>query len=85
MEGVRQYIADETRVPVDQIPKTDGAVGAVGVHVLASEPHHSVGVLYKDRLAYRGLERELQGTFYEGRVRPFRAVPFFDEVVPASE
>lgn len=85
MEGVRRYIADETGQSVDQVAKTDGAVGAAGVHVLATAPYDAVGVLYKDRLAHRGLERELRGTFYEGRVRPFRAVPFFDEVVPVVE
>lgn len=80
MEGVRRHIADQTGQPVDQVAKTDGAVG---VHVLASEPHEAVGVLYKDRLAYQGLQREVHGTFYEGRVRPFQAIPFFEDVVPA--
>lgn len=85
MEGVREHIADETDQPVDQVAKTDGAVSVVGVHVLASEPHETVGVLYKDRLAYRGLERQVRNTFYEGRVRPFRAIPFFEDVIPTVE
>ena len=69
MDRVHERLAAFEQTDPDQLRKTDSELPAVGVMLLGSTSHDSVGVLMDDRNAERAIAGVIENSYYEGRIR----------------
>jgi len=68
MDRVHERLAAFEQVDPDQLRKTDSELPAVGVMLLVSTSHDSVGILMDDRNAERAIAGVIENSYYEGRI-----------------
>ena len=69
MDRVHERLAAFEQTDPDQLRKTDSELPAVGVMLLGSTSHDSVGILMDDRNAERAIAGVIENSYYEGRIR----------------
>lgn len=69
MDRVHERLAAFEQTNPDELRKTDSELPAVGVMLLGSTPHGSVGILMDDRNAERAITGVIENSYYEGRIR----------------
>lgn len=69
MDRVHERLAAFEQTNPDELRKTDSELPAVGVMLLGSTPHDSVGILMDDRNAERAITGVIENSYYEGRIR----------------
>ena len=69
MDRVHERLAAFEQIDPDELRKTDSELPAVGVMLLGSTSHDSVGVLIDDRNAERAIAGVVENSYYEGRIR----------------
>jgi hypothetical protein len=68
-DRVHERLAAFEQTAPDELRKTDSELPAVGVMLLGSTSHDSVGILIDDRNAERAIAGVIENTYYEGRIR----------------
>ena len=68
MDRVQERLAAFERTDPTELRKTDSELPAIGVMLLSSTSHDSVGILIDDRNAERAIADVLENSYYEGRV-----------------
>ena len=69
MDRVHERLAAFEQTNPDELRKTDSELPAVGVMLLGSTSHDSVGILMDDRNAARAITGVIENSYYEGRIR----------------
>jgi len=69
MDRVHERLAEFERTDPDELRKTDSELPAVGVMLLGSTSHDTVGILMDDRNAERAISGVIENSYYEGRIR----------------
>jgi len=69
MDRVHERLATFEQTDPDELRKTDAELPAVGVMLLGSTPHDSVGILMDDRNAERAISGVIENSYYDGRIR----------------
>jgi hypothetical protein len=69
MDRVHERLAAFEQTAPDELRKTDSELPAVGVMLLGSTSHDSVGILIDDRNAERAIAGVIENSYYEGRIR----------------
>ena len=69
MDLVHERLAAFEQTDPDELRKTDSELPAVGVMLLGSTSHDSVGILMDDRNAERAITGVIENSYYEGRIR----------------
>ena len=69
MDRVHERLAAFEQTDPDELRKTDSELPAVGVMLLGSTSHESVGILIDDRNAERAISGVLENSYYDGRIR----------------
>jgi len=69
MDRVHERLATFEQRDPDELRKTDAELPAVGVMLLGSMSHDSVGILMDDRNAERAISGVIENSYYEGRIR----------------
>ena len=69
MDRVHERLAAFEQTDPDELRKTDSELPAVGVMLLGSTSHDSVGILMDDRNAERAVAGVIENSYYEGRIR----------------
>ncbi|TSD16239.1 hypothetical protein DP107_03555 [Haloglomus irregulare] len=69
MDRVHERLAAFEQANPDELRKTDSELPAVGVMLLGSTSHDSVGILIDDRNAERAITGVIKNSYYEGRIR----------------
>jgi len=69
MNRVHERLATFEQTDPDELRKTDSELPAVGVMLLGSTSHDSVGILMDDRNAERAIAGVIENSYYEGRIR----------------
>ena len=69
MDRVHERLAAFEQTDPDQLRKTDSELPAVGVMLLGSTSHDSVGILMDDRNAERAIAGVIENSHYEGGIR----------------
>jgi hypothetical protein len=69
MDRVHERVATFEQTDPDELRKTDSELPAVGVMLLGSTSHDSVGILMDDRNAERAIAGVIENSYYEGRMR----------------
>ena len=69
MDRVHERLAAFEQTDPDQLRKTDSELPAVGVMLLGSTSHDSVGILMDDRNAERAIAGVIENSYYEGGIR----------------
>lgn len=69
MDRVHERLAAFEQTDPDELRKTDSELPAVGVMLLGSTSHDSVGILMDDRNAERAISSVIENSYYEGRIR----------------
>ena len=69
MDRVHDRLAAVEQTDPDELRKTDSELPAVGVMLLGSTSHDSVGILMDDRNAERAIAGVIENSYYEGRIR----------------
>ena len=69
MDRVHERLATLEQTESDELRKTDSELPAVGVMLLGSTSHDSVGILMDDRNAERAIAGVIENSYYEGRIR----------------
>ncbi|MFB6201743.1 MAG: hypothetical protein ABEI98_07005 [Halorhabdus sp.] len=69
MDRVHDRLAAFEQTDPDELRTTDSELPAVGVMLLGSTPHDSIGILMDDRNAERAIAGVIENSYYEGRVR----------------
>jgi hypothetical protein len=69
MDRVHERLAAFEQTAPDELRKTDSELPAVGVMLLGSTSHDSVGILMDDRNAERAIAGVIENSYYEGRIR----------------
>jgi len=69
MDRVHDRLAAFEQTDPDELRKTDSELPAVGVMLLGSTSHDSVGLLMDDRNAERAVAGVIENSYYEGRIR----------------
>lgn len=69
MDRVHERLAAFEQTDPDELRKTDSELPAVGVMLLGSTSHDSVGVLIDDRNAEEAITGVIENSYYEGRIR----------------
>ena len=69
MDLVHERLASFEQTDPDELRKTDSELPAVGVMLLGSTSHDSVGILMDDRNAERAIAGVIENSYYEGRTR----------------
>jgi hypothetical protein len=69
MDRVHERLAAFEQMDPDELRKTDSELPAVGVMLLGSTSHDSVGILIDDRNAERAIAGVIENSYYEGRIR----------------
>ena len=67
--GWTERLAAFEQTDPDQLRKTDSELPAVGVMLLGSTSHDSVGILMDDRNAERAIAGVIENSYYEGGIR----------------
>ena len=68
MDRVHERLAAFEQTDPDQLRKTDSELPALGVMLLGSTSHDSVGILMDDRNAERAIAGVIENSYYEGRI-----------------
>ena len=69
MDRVHERLAAFEQTDPDELRKTDSELPAVGVMLLGSTAHESIGILMDDRNAERSISGVIENSYYEGRIR----------------
>lgn len=69
MDRVHERLAAFEQTDPDELRKTDSELPAVGVMLLGSTSHDSVGILIDDRNAEEAITGVIENSYYEGRIR----------------
>jgi hypothetical protein len=69
MDRVHERLAAFEQTTPGELRKTDSELPAVGVMLLGSTSHDSVGILIDDRNAERAIAGVIENSYYEGRIR----------------
>ena len=69
MDRVHERLAAFEQTDPDELRKTDSELPAVGVMLLGSTSHDSVGILMDDRNAEKAITGVIKNSYYEGRIR----------------
>ena len=69
MDLVHERLAAFEQTDPDELRKTDSELPAVGVMLLGSTSHDSVGILTDDRNAERAISGVIENSYYEGHIR----------------
>lgn len=69
MDRVHERLAAFEQTDPDKLRKTDSELPAVGVMLLGSTSHNSVGILIDDRNAEEAITGVIENSYYEGRIR----------------
>ena len=69
MDRVHERLAAFEQTDPDQLRKTDSELPAVGVMLLGSTSHDSVGILMDDRNAGRAIAGVIENSYYEEGIR----------------
>ena len=69
MDRVHERLAAFEQIDPDELRKTDSELPAIGVMLLGSTSHDSVGILIDDRNAERAIAGVVENSYYEGRIR----------------
>lgn len=69
MDRVHERLSTFEQTDPDELRKTDSELPAVGVMLLGSTSHDSVGILIDDRNAERAITGVIENSYYEGRIR----------------
>jgi hypothetical protein len=69
MNRVHERLATFEQTDPDELRKTDSELPAVGVMLLGSTSHDSVGILMDDRNAERAIAGVIENSYYDGRIR----------------
>ena len=67
MDRVHERLAAFEQTDPDELRKTDSELPAIGVMLLGSTSHDSVGILIDDRNAERAIAGVIENSYYEGR------------------
>ena len=68
MDRVQERLAAFEQTDPNELRKTDSEMPAIGVMLLSSTSHDSVGILIDDRNAERAIADVLDNSYYEGRI-----------------
>lgn len=68
MDRVHERLAAFEQIDPDELRKTDSELPAIGVMLLGSTSHDSVGILIDDRNAERAIAGVVGNSYYEGRI-----------------
>ena len=69
MDRVHERLAAFEQMDPNELRKTDSELPAIGVMLLGSTSHDSVGILIDDRNAERAIAGVAENSYYEGRIR----------------
>ena len=68
MDRVHERLAAFEQIDPNKLRKTDSELPAIGVMLLGSTSHDSVGILIDDRNAERAIAGVIETSYYEGRI-----------------
>ena len=68
MDRVHERLAAFEQMDPNELRKTDSELPAIGVMLLGSTSHDSVGILIDDRNAERAIAGVVENSYYEGRI-----------------